>query len=547
VVFRAASTTHTVCSYCATTVARSGEVLEKTGVIASVFEDYSLLQIGTQGRFKNTSFTLIGRMHYEASAGRWTEWLALLDSHPDDTQESTAILSEDNGSYVWMHPLPASQWSSDVPVTSRLILGKTLNFSNASYTVAAIHNTKLIAAQGECGKQPILNAAFGLAELRNSTGHLLSLSYDSPTAQPMAYLGSAVLLDSLKLTHLKEVSIVSVSGQAFNCPSCASPIKVLLDSSQSITCNACHSAIDLSQGFGAKLAYAVQHEPIVPQIALGSVGMIANKPWQVLGYQHRVTDVDTASDLNNHNNTNNTIVQNIAHSLRQAEDDGISYEDEQFGWEEYLLYNANLGFQFLVDTPEGWSLVRPTTTTPTVLPSGKVSYLGRTYPSSPQYIAQTDFVSGEFYWPLKRNDRTLNQDFSSGNYRLNREQSSHEITWSIGEVLSANTVMQWFNIPSEQAKHFKRDILPFGLSKNAWLWLVIVGILLLLTIYSAMQKSDTQACQEQFNPNINLSAQEQLQQCLARSKQGYSGSHTGSSWGGGGSYGGYSSGGGGHK
>ncbi|MEN9911920.1 MAG: hypothetical protein RI956_364 [Pseudomonadota bacterium] len=522
--FRAASTTHTICSYCASTITRSGEVLSNRGIAASVFEDYSLLQLGTQGQFQGINFTLIGRVQCEASTGRWTEWVVLLDNKLDDklndklndkldnklnNKDITAILSEDNGSYVWMQPSDGLS-ATNIPPANSLNLGKIISYLNTNYVVSALNQTSLIAAQGECGQLPILNTTFDYVELRNHKRQLLTLSYDIPNKTPSIYLGEAIDLSVLKLTGLKNAgSIATFSGQSFDCPNCGSPVTVLLDSSKSITCQSCHSLIDLSQGLGAQLAYALQAEPITPQISLGSLTMIAGKSWQITGYQHRMTVV------NQHN-----------------------IDDEQEGWEEYLLYNAQLGFQFLVDSSEGWSLVRPITGVPSLSSNGSVSYLGRIYPPAPRYTARTEFVLGEFYWPLKRNDTTLNQDFSVNQYRLNYEQSAQETVWSAGQMVSAKAVIQMFNISADQTKHFRGDITPVALNINTLKWGVIIVLILALIVIKIKADSPKETCQKQFNPYSILSAEQQMQQCLANYQQR---SRSG------GSYGGFYMGSGGHK
>ncbi len=512
--FRAASTTHTVCSYCASTITRSGEVLSNIGTVASVFEDYSLLQIGTQGQFQGINFTLMGRVQYEASTGRWTEWVALLDNKLNN-KDITAILSEDNGSYVWMQ-LSDGLSATQIPPAHSLSLGKIISYLNISYVVSALHQTRLVAAQGECGQLSIFNVAFEYAELRNHKGQLLTVSYgvfndiSSDIKTPSIYLGEAIDLNILKLTGLKNSSsVTTVSGQSFDCPNCGSPVTILLDSSKSITCKSCNSLIDLSQGLGAQLAYALQAEPIKPQISLGSLTMIAGKSWQITGYQHRMTVVN----------------QN-------------SIDDEQEGWEEYLLYNAQLGFQFLVDSSEGWSLVRPITGVPNVSSNGSVGYLGRTYPAAPLYTARTEFVLGEFYWPLKRNDTTLNQDFSVNQYRLNCEQNAQETVWSAGQTVSAQAVIQMFNISADQAKHFRGDVTPVALNVNTLKWGIIVVLILAWIVMSIMADNPKEACQKQFNPYSTVSAEQQMQQCLVNYQQ-----HSRS----GGSYGGFYTGSGGHK
>jgi len=108
-------------------------------------------------------------------------------------------------------------------------------------------------------------------------------------------------------------------------------------------------------------------------------------------------------------------------------------DDELFGWEEYLLYNRQRGFSFLVDATDGWSLVRPVTGAPKLDASGRVAtYLGTRYDLQYRYDAETSYACGEFYWPVARGQKTSNRDFASAKGLLSEESTPNEITWSGG-------------------------------------------------------------------------------------------------------------------
>ena len=97
--FRSAQSTHAVCGYCQSTVVRQGEVLSRTGKMAELFDDHSLLQLMASGTVDGQDFTLVGRLQYKYGEGAWTEWQALL------ADGSTGFLSEDNGAYVFSRPV----------------------------------------------------------------------------------------------------------------------------------------------------------------------------------------------------------------------------------------------------------------------------------------------------------------------------------------------------------------------------------------------------------------------------------------------------------
>ncbi len=68
-------------------------------------EDASPLQLGAEGRYRNSHFALIGRIQLRYQQGVWNEWHLLFDN-----QES-GWLSEANGNYVITFPPRAGKHS----------------------------------------------------------------------------------------------------------------------------------------------------------------------------------------------------------------------------------------------------------------------------------------------------------------------------------------------------------------------------------------------------------------------------------------------------
>ncbi|MFZ3118770.1 MAG: DUF4178 domain-containing protein [Variovorax sp.] len=476
--FRSAQSAFAVCPYCQSTVVRQGETLARIGKMAELFDDFSPLQLFAAGRVDGQPFTLVGRLQYAYAGGRWTEWIAALDG------ERTGLLSEDNGAFVFSLPHTLER---EAPPAGDLRVGATTAFNGQSYTVASNEQVTLVSAQGELPRLPDLGKPFPAVELRSDQGQVLSLDYD--TQPPGAYLGRAVRLEDLQLTGLRDESAKDEKGRSFACPNCGAPVTVNRADSKSITCGHCNSIIDLSQGIGGELRHAEQDEPVRPLIALGSVGTLQGVNWQVVGFQHRM-----------------------------GNEPG---DDEHFGWNEYLLYNRQRGFSFLVDAEDGWSMVAPTTGAPSMAESGKTAkYLGKTYPQQYAYNAETTYVAGEFYWQVERGQKTFNRDFANGNSLLSMERSANELTWSSGSRMDSATVAAAFKLDAKKDMFKRADAAPLSAASSmgcGTIILVIVVILFLLIILST--------CSSRCDPNT--------QNCSSTRSSG-------------GSYGGYSSGGG-HK
>lgn len=485
--FLSAQSTHAVCAYCQSTVVRKGEVLSRIGKMAELFDDHSLLQLGASGSWKGQGFTLLGRLQYKYGEGTWTEWHAVL------ADGSSAFLSEDNGAYVFTTAQPVQR---DLPAAERFRVGATTAINGQSFSVASNQQVALVAAQGELPRLPELGRSFAMVELRSeaadakSTGEVLSVDYS--TQPPSVSMGRSVQLDELKLTGLKDNAAKEEKGRQFSCPNCGATLEALLLTTQSMSCKSCNTLIDLSQGIGGELKHAVQDEPIQPLIPLGTVGMLQGAHWQVVGFQHRM-------------------------GTEPAD------PDEHFGWEEYLLYNAKRGFIFLVDSTDGWSVVKPTTGAPVVSRNQQTAtYLGTHYQLKESYTATTNYVVGEFYWQVQRTQKTENRDYRSGKSLLSSERSAHELTWSVGSTIDSATIARVFKLRTDKAALQRSDVGPLSGSSNPLLrqefWVFIVVVLFFL----AMTR-----CSSDCDPNV--------ENCSSSSYRSS-----------GGSYGGFSSGGG-HK
>ncbi|MDO5691258.1 MAG: DUF4178 domain-containing protein [Pseudomonadota bacterium] len=454
--FRSAQSTHAVCAYCQSTVVRDGEALKRIGKMAELFDDHGLLQLGASGRIDGQGFQLVGRLQYRYDEGTWNEWHALL------ADGAGAWLSEDNGAYVFSRPVDAP--ARAVPAAERFRVGATTALNGQQYAVTSNVTATLIAAQGELPRLPPLGQPFAVVELRTQGGDASAqrvFSVDYGSEPPTLSEGRAVELAALAMSGLKAESGQESRGRQFACPHCGSPVAPKLDSTKSITCPQCNSLIDMSAGIGGELAHAVQDEPVRPLIPLGTVGMLEGVSWQVVGFQHR---------------------------LGQSPGD-----DESFGWQEYLLYNAQKGFSFLVDAEDGWSFVRPLTGAPR-LSSGdrRAEYDQASYTQQWAYRAETSYALGEFYWQVRRGQVTHNRDYATGDRLLSSEQSGSEITWSGGRKIAAQAVASAFRLAGKKDLFQRADAQPFSAAPSVSIGTVIIVLVVILILLSLMSRCSFQ-------------------------------------------------------
>lgn len=501
--FAAADSASAVCSFCRSTLLRQNDELLRTGESAQLFDDYSPLQIGTQGQLQGEPFIVLGRVQLAYADGRWNEWHAFF---PNSGKH--AWLSEDNGRFVLSWPLPLDA----PPAAAELVLGAQQIVAGQPWRVAALTEASLHAAEGELPEPPKLGQPLLVAELRSSRDEVGSLEYVGDAA-PRWSVGRVVALDALKLSGLRDESAASWAGRSLQCPSCGAAVQPQLSQSLAVTCGQCQAVIDLSQGDGTGKALR-HHEQAIgspPPIPLGRSGRFALQAggerlaWQAVGFLERCTV-----------------------------DDG-----EQFFWREYLLFNRQQGFAFLVDSSEGWSLAQVLTGAPEPRGAG-VQWQGQQFNLHERYEAVTTHVLGEFYWTVRKDERGDVADFRGpGGLSLSREQQGREITWSLARPLSAAEVVAGFNLQPAAAARVQRDASAFssagGLNKAVVVFVVL--LLLMLLLVKACSDEPCDATRQRFGAQSL-----EMQQCLAQQRSGgvyYRGG------GGGGFSGGY--GGGGHK
>jgi hypothetical protein len=506
--FRSAASASAVCTFCRSTLVREGEALRRIGQSAELFDDFTPLQIGASGRFQGEAFMLVGRLQLGTEEGPWNEWHAVFDSGRD------GWLSEDNGRYVFAFDAPAPP---DAPLLAMLRPGAPVTAAGRPWSVGSVVQAKLLAAEGELLQPPQPGRSFLVADLRSTAGEVATLDESVP-GTPHWSIGRSVALAELKMSGLREASEKTLAARSAQCPSCGAPLTITLATTQSIVCGNCKSVVDLSQGIGPDMAHYAQEQAREPGIPLGRSGPLSAAPgepplaWQVVGYVERI---EVASE---------------------------SGGDGSEGWREYLLWNRNEGFAFLVDTNEGWSFVRTLTGTPTVR-GERAIWMDATYQRRWAYASRVAYVLGEFYWKVEANQLTQHQDFAAvaqgRQLQLSREETPTEVTWSAGSEIDAAVVATAFGLDKPQAAQLERAGPP-AIGSVMSPRLIIWGIVLLVLVVLLLSMCSHDECSAEKNAFGSNSAE--YRACRARAAAG-SGYYGGS----GGSYGGYSSGGGGHK
>jgi len=418
--FKSGSTIVLVCPFCRSAVARTDRHLEDLGKVAEIAESESPLNIGLKGTFKEHRFELTGRaQNRHELGGFWDEWYATFSNG------WVGWLAEAQGKFylTFYQPLPANV---SVPAFETLQIGQTISeIPNQSFVVTEKGTATAIAADGEIPYRLTPNERSDYADLSGKGGAFGTIDYSMNP--PWIFAGQEVSLADIGLADARpaERKARRVAVGKMGCPNCGGSLELnALDKTERVTCPFCNSLLDVNQG-NLKFLHTLAkiENPFV--LPIGAEGVFkTDAKFKIIGAVVRSVTID-----------------------------GM-----QYFWHEYLLYNANIGFRWLVHSDNHWNFVEPVNAAD-VEPGGlggilqsttgmppTVKYNGGKYRIFQDAPARVEYVQGEFYWRVEQGETVRAVDYVAPPLMLSQEVTNTEINWSIGTYLTNAEVEKAFGV-----------------------------------------------------------------------------------------------------
>lgn len=188
------SAVQTTCAFCRSILVRHDVDLEKVGEVGDLPDSMSPIQIGTQGTYRGTSFTAVGRILYVYDRGGWNEWHLRLD---DGT---SAWLSDAQSEYAVTRLL---ENPLNVPSTKTIQVGQSYVFDRTPFKVVSLTRARYRGVEGELpfeywNKQDIL-----FADLESAGERFATIDYSDGDSAPAVYVGEYQEFDELGLSNLR--------------------------------------------------------------------------------------------------------------------------------------------------------------------------------------------------------------------------------------------------------------------------------------------------------------------------------------------------------
>jgi hypothetical protein len=463
--FRVSSSLVTVCGHCSSVVARGDRKLEDLGKTAALVETASPLAIGCCGKYRGKSFELVGHIQYRHASGAvWDEWYASFASG------RWGWLAEAQGRF-WMTFRRKLKSGQGLPEWGRLAAGQEFRFGDeAALTVAELGEATVIAAEGELPLRPQFNQPHRYVDLSGADQRVGTMDYgESP---PALYLGRVTTLAELGIAlvvvgdderHTRQVAAIQVA-----CPQCGGSLDLHApDRAERVVCPFCQSMLDASQG---QLRYlqtllAGRVQPLIP---LGRTGTFRGREYTVIGFLQRA----------------------------------VRIEGTDYFWTEYLLYQPQDGFRWLVESDRHWSFVEPVAPGAVRLGPREATYQGRSFRLFQRSLARVTYVLGEFYWKVRLDETVYVRDYIAPPEMLSAEvsqstttdaqgqtQTAEEVNISRGVYAKHEEVEQAFGVQGLPRSWGPAANQPNPVDKRVYvLWPIFAGVLLVLyLIISALR------------------------------------------------------------
>ena len=201
------------------------------------------------------------------------------------------------------------------------------------------------------------------------------------------------------------------SVKIFNCPQCGGQIQLrAAGASMTAVCAHCGTVVDVTDG-NLQIVQKAQAQTRPTLLEIGMRGKFTNITWEVIGY------------------------------TLKSDQTGVYF------WDEYLLFNPYYGFRFLVQMDGHWSVVKMVKNEINKAGFNCEIWLG-THRFRPflqdQPIVQ--YVKGEFYWRVKKGDRSKTEDYVCPPYMLSFEYNDGDEVISRCDYVEPKEIAAAFQI-----------------------------------------------------------------------------------------------------
>jgi len=437
-------------------VARGDRAVEDLGKVAALIDTGSPLRRDLPGKYNNVGFRIVGRTQMRHQAGGvWDEWYAAFD----------------DGRWGWLAEAAGKFYVTfttkvgTLPPFDVIAVGGRMG----DFVVSEVGTASVISGEGEIPWRVEPGSSYDYADLSGPKGKFATIDYSED--QPLFFSGSE--------TNLRElgVDVAPVPGRAqkikaekLSCSNCGGPLNLVApDQAQRIICPNCGGVHDIEEG-NLRYLEALKQKGPAAKVPLGSKGTIEGVEYVVAGFMQRSVKLD-----------------------------------QRYFWTEYLLFNQQNGYRWLVESDHHWSFVWPINAGDLVdtTPNGAartVSYEGRTYRIFGNATARVEYVLGEFYWRVDRGEKVRAVDYTAPPFGISKEITGDtEINYSHARYMPADELEKAFNLKGLPRPATVGMMQPYTGGSVFRTWAMLPAALFVVAIFLAMTRSRHEVLDSTFD------------------------------------------------
>lgn len=443
-----------VCPFCQATVLRTDRGLQNLGKVADMADTPCLIAVGDQGTLATRPFEVLGRVQLDHGKGPWDEFYVSFDYG-----QAWGWLAFAQGQWYVTQAVPGLA----VPPISSLQLEQDIQLGEKSFRVAELKQGTIRSAEGELPEAFPAGFVRHYVDLYGRESAFATIDYGDNSGPYTVFIGYCFPESQMQAQQIGERHTKEVKTDHMQCPNCGGEVpKLAQGRSERMGCPYCHAVTDIASRQVVAQQEAVMSQPDIP---IGQSGTFDGVQYVCIAYIRR----------------------------------GTYYDDEHYGWEEYLLWSQGIGFRWVLKDPEkGWQWITPVNLADLDLSQmpNYVGWGGRAFSNRDWGSASVEYVLGEVYWKCEIGETTRADDFVDGNDVLSREMGDGEVHWSYCQPIAWPVLAQGFNLPPDGPGAF----FPGGGSSGAgyqgassssggcgqtMVLLLVVGVILLICMLGA--------------------------------------------------------------
>ncbi|MCA2978624.1 MAG: DUF4178 domain-containing protein, partial [Myxococcaceae bacterium] len=387
-----------VCDHCNTVLLRGKAQLDTLGKVAELADTESPLKVGLTGQHSGSAFSIVGRIQKRHGTGVWDEWYLAFDDG------RTAWLSESEGEWNLMFPIEGVS----LPRVNELKPLSRFTLRERPFVVEEVGHADTASAEGQL---PEFNREHTYVDATGPKGAFCSLDYADGLGE--AFVGTRVTIARLGFdrSELNPTPRRDALSQA-RCTNCNGPLELKApNAARRVACPYCGALLDASSG-ALEFLQLLEKPPYAPLLPLGSEGTLQQTKWTVLAFLIRSTTV----------------------------------EGTRYPWEEYLLWNRDAGFRWLMNANGHWTFLTPIAAGDVECATRKATWNGKGFKAYQSVFVVTDFVAGECYWEVTVGETARATEYVEPPESINSDETDTEVVFTHGVMLSPDEVKRAFGL-----------------------------------------------------------------------------------------------------